>query len=395
MAKAETKGNKRKRAKTRASNGSGCLVLRGKTWTARWMVGGKLISRSLHTSDRKVAEAELARLSTPRTGLRDREAVWKLTRAISSRLDDVTEQVRTASIPIAQLYDLWLTSPVRGRATGRTLDSYRHQLAAFSDWLSANYPEITNARDVSQVVAEEYVAHRRNTRASGTVSKDLNLLASVWRALSHRYGLDYNPWTAEKIPRPPTRPFSRRALTEEECDALINAATGDQKLQILLALDAGLRLGDVVTLKWPEIDTDLRIIRRDTRKTGSRVVPPLSNRLIDALVERKAAAADPDGYIFPDDVARLRDGSNTDAISREMTRLFKRAGIQTHEKDEDGKKHTLASYHSLRHTFVSRLMERGVNPYYVQRAVGHSTMLMTAHYDHSAAEEIRKALDTK
>jgi integrase len=395
MAKAETKGNKRKRTKSRASNGSGCLVLRGKTWTARWMVNGKLISRSLHTSDRATAETELARLSTPRTGLRDREAVWKLTRAISSRLDDVTEQVRTATIPITQLYDLWLASPVRGRASGRTLESYRHQISAFGDWLKTNYPEITSARDVSQVVAEEYVAHRRATRSSGTVAKDLNLLASVWRALSHRYGLEYNPWTAERIPRPASRPFARRALTDEECDALLNVASGEQKLQILFALDAGLRLGDVVTLRWSEIDTNLRIIRRDTRKTGSRVVPPLSNRLIEALEKRKAASADKEGYVFPDSVARLRDDGNTDNISREMTRLFKLAKISTQTTDEDGKNHTIASYHSLRHTFVSRLMERGVNPYYVQRAVGHSTMTMTAHYDHSAAEEIRRALDAK
>ena len=68
MTETETEGNARKRKRkrqTRASNGSGCLVLRGKNWTARWMVGGKLISRSLHTSDRKEAELELARLSAP------------------------------------------------------------------------------------------------------------------------------------------------------------------------------------------------------------------------------------------------------------------------------------------------------------------------------------------
>ena len=398
MTETETEGNGRKRKRkrhTRASNGSGCLVLRGKNWTARWMVGGKLISRSLHTSDRREAELELARLSAPRTGLRDREAVRKLERAISARLDDVTEQVRSASIPISQLYDLWFASPVRGHASGRTLDSYRHQIAAFEDWVKSHYPEIVNARDVSQTVAEEYVKHRMATRSSGTVAKDLNLLSSVWRALARRFGLEYNPWTPDKISRPAAQPHSRRALTNAECDALLAAANDDQRLRILLALDSGLRLGDVATLRWPEIDFDRRIIIRDTRKTGMTVIPPLSERLTAALEERKAKAEDPSGFVFPDDVARLRAGANTDSISREMTALFKRAGIATHETDADKKKHLLASYHSLRHTFVSRLMERGVNPYYVQRAVGHSTMTMTAHYDHSAAEEIRRALDVK
>lgn len=393
MANKETsgKGRKRKRGGTRAGNGCGCLVLRGKTWTARWMVGGKLISRSLHTSDRAEAEAELARLSAPRTGLRDREAVRKLERAIASRMDDVTEQVRAASIPVSQLYELWFASPVRGRASGRTLDSYRHQIAAFEDWLRKHYPEITNARNVSQTVAEEYVRHRTATRSSGTVAKDLNLLSSVWRALARRYGLEYNPWTAEKIARPAAQPHSRRALTDAECEKLLKVADETQKLRILFALDAGLRLGDVVTLKWSEIDFNRMVIVRETNKTGMTVIPPISERLAEALrLFRRRAKGE---YIFPDDVARLRDGADTDEISKEMTALFKRAGIKTHEKGADGKKHLLASFHSLRHTFVSRLMERGVNPYYVQRAVGHSTMTMTAHYDHSAAEEIRRALE--
>ena len=396
MAETETEGNamKRKRKRhTRASNGSGCLVLRGRTWTARWMVGGKLISRSLHTDDRAVAEAELARLSAPRTGLRDREAVRKIERAITARLDDVTEQVRVASIPISQLYDLWFSSPVRGHASGRTLDSYRHQIAAFADWLKSHYPEIVNARDVSQIVADEYIRHRTATRSAGTVAKDLNLLAAVWRALGRRYGLDYNPWTSDRISRPAAHAHSRRALTDAECDALLAAADGTQRLWILLALDAGLRLGDVVTLRWADIDFGRRVIDRDTRKTGMRVIPPLSERLAVALEEWRATATDRSEFVFPAAVARLRADGNTDNLSREMSALFARAGISTHETDAAGKRHVMASFHSLRHTFVSRLMERGVNPYYVQRAAGHSTMAMTAHYDHTAAEEIRRALE--
>jgi integrase len=174
---------------------------------------------------------------------------------------------------------------------------------------------------------------------------------------------------------------------------LLAVANEDQRLRILLALDAGLRLGDVVTLKWTDIDFIRMVISRDTRKTGMKVIPPLSDRLATALKKRMSAAKDKFGYIFPDDVARLRNGEKTDKISSEMSALFTAAGIKTHEKDADGKNHLVASFHSLRHTFVSRLMERGVNPYYVQRAVGHSTMTMTAHYDHSAAEEIRRALE--
>ena len=393
----ETNGNKRKRAttkRTKAPDGAGYLVLRGNKYQARWKVNGKIICRSLHTSDLETAKAELARLSVPRTGLRDRAAMMKITRAMSAQLSDVSDQVRAASIPIKQLFDIWQKSPIRGRATGRTLESYRHQLTSFTDWLAGVYPEITNARDVSQTVAEEYITHRRNTRSPGTVQKDLNLLSAIWKSLALKYGLEYNPWHPDRIARPAAKPVSRRALTNAECNALLAAADATQRLRILLALDAGLRLGDIIHLEWRVIDFKRRLINHlATRKTGAEIFNPISARLEKALRERKAKQPPDEPHVFPDDIKRIRANGDPERITHEMKRLFERAGIQTTETDKTGRTHTVASFHSLRHTFVSRLMERGVNPYYVQRAVGHSTMMMTAHYDHSAAEEIRKALN--
>lgn len=390
----ETKGNKRKQKRSKAPDGAGYLVLRGNTYQARWKVNGKIISRSLHTSDLDTAKLELARLSVPRTGLRDRDAMLKLTRAMSAQLSDVSDQVRAASIPIKQLFDIWQQSPIRGRATGRTLESYKHQLTSFTDWLSGVYPEITNARDVSQTVAEEYITHRRNTRSTGTVQKDLNLLSAIWKSLALKYGLEYNPWHPDRIARPAAKPVSRRALTDAECDALLAAADATQRLRILLALDAGLRLGDIIHLEWRVIDFDRRLIcHLTTRKTGAEIFNPISKRLEKALRERRAEQPQDEPHVFPDDIKRIRANGDPERITHEMKRLFERAGIETTQTDKDGRSHTVASFHSLRHTFVSRLMERGVNPYYVQRAVGHSSMMMTAHYDHSASDEIRRALD--
>ncbi len=390
MAKTDTNGNKRKHG--RAANGCGYLVNRNGRWEARWKINGKIIARSLKTSDRATAELELAKMSAPRENLRDREALRKITRAMSATLDDVSEQVKTASIPISSLFELWLASPVRGNATGRTLDSYRTQLQSFETWLATRYPDIINARDVSQSIAEDYISHRRETRTPGTVSKDLNLLAAVWRAISLRYGVEYNPWTQEKIARPSGRVNSRRQLTDEECDKILQEATPIQRLRVLLGLDAGLRLGDVIRLEWTDIDFGRRLIVRETIKTGAMIFNPISDRLLDALLARRAEIPDGQPLVFPEDVARLKANGNSENISREMTRLFERAGIKTSKDGTTGKRISVASFHSLRHTFVSRLMERGVNPYYVQKAVGHSTMTMTAHYDHSAAETIREAL---
>lgn len=137
----------------------------------------------------------------------------------------------------------------------------------------------------------------------------------------------------------------------------------------------------------------LILLKLKSRKTGAEIFNPISARLEKALRERKDNQPKDEPHVFPDDIKRIRANGDPERITHEMKRLFERTGIQTTQTDKDGRSHTVASFHSLRHTFVSRLMERGVNPYYVQRAVGHSTMMMTAHYDHSATEEIRKALD--
>ena len=52
----------------------------------------------------------------------------------------------------------------------------------------------------------------------------------------------------------------------------------------------------------------------------------------------------------------------------------------------------LKSFHSLRHTFVSRLAEKGISPLVIQSMSGHTTMAMTERYSHIGLEAKRKAL---
>ena len=381
---------KRTRKRGRNENGAGTLVKHGKFWHARWWVNGKKISRSTGTEDLEQAKEWLEKQSVVRTGLRDREALAKISLAISASLEDVETSRRVVGVPVAQLFELYRDAPNRADVKEATLDGYRHQFNMLAAWLQERFPEITSARDISQTVADEYISDRMKAVSAARVNKDLNLFSLAWRTLAKKYGLEYDPWSVDHIARKRHQPHERRALTDEEVNALLDNSEGEMRLMFLIAICTGLRMGDILNLRWEEhVDLEARkIALRRTRKTGAPIVLPIVAELSSALqAQKNANPGEP--WVLPWEHGRpIRD------ICRSVARVFKRAGIEMHPENEDGNKSRspTASFHSLRHTFVTRLMRRGISPALIQAAVGHSTMLMTEHYTHISADDLARGL---
>ena len=387
----EKKVNKRKRA-TRAANGSGTLVKHGKYFHARWKVAGKLISQSLKTEDEAEARRILERMSVPRAGQHERETLRKIQSVMAATLSDVSDQMKMTSIAVKDLFALFRDAPNRREVDVRTLNVYQGQFNVFIGWLKERHPEITNARDISQGIADEYSKFRTETKSPNTVNKDLNLFCQTWRLLAGRFGLEYNPWTEEHIARLKLKPNTRRNLTRKECRKILEAATLEEKAMIYLSLTAAFRLGDVVRMRWENIDLVDRRVTKVNRKTGKVTSVPIVAPVMKVLKEWKDEQADDgSGYVFPDMVGRLKDDGDTENVSRTFTRLFRRAGIET-STEVNGRKVPVATFHSLRHTFVTNLIEAGVDPFLVKEAAGHSVMATTARYTHVGESALRKAL---
>ncbi len=370
---------------TRATNGSGTLVLHRGIYHARWYANGKKVSRSTGTSDLEKAKAFLEKMSISRTGLRDRDALAKLSQLVAQNLTDTDTRLKTIGLPVRDLFELFKTAPNRRPVTPRTLLSYKGELNVLDRWLESRHPEITSARDISQSVADEYIADREKSSSANTVNKDLNLFAAVWRTLSRRYGLEFNPWSPEHIARKRGESMSRRILTEKEIKALLDNSEGEIHLLILIGINTGLRMGDILNMTWDQVDLKNRLIAiMRTRKTGAPVCLPILDELYAELKAQQKRAKGP--YVLPVQHGRIYADGNPAAVSWTMRWLFRRAGI----KNRPGE--PMATFHSLRHTFVTRLITRGVNPAIVREAVGHSTMLMTERYTHIDAETLQAAL---
>lgn len=391
MAERSKKVKKGKRG-TRAGNGCGTLVLHRGIYHARWYANGKKVSRSTGTGNLDEARDFLARMSVSRRGRNDRAVVQKLTQLMSANLADVDTRLQTIGLPVRDLFQLYSAAPNRRPVGVRTLAVYGGQLRELDKWLGKRHPEITSARDLSQTVADEYIADREKTKSPNTVNKDLNLFAAVWRTLARKYGLEYNPWSEEHIARKRLSPTSRRALTPAEVKALLDNSTGEIHLMVLLGISTGLRMGDILNLTWGQIDLKQRLLTiHRTRKTGAPICLPLVPDLYKALAAQPRSKSVK--WVLPEQHARVdRAGGNPAAVCQTIQWLFKRCGIETQQKAASGRQAPLATFHSLRHTFVTRLITRGINPAIVREAVGHSTMLMTEHYTHIDAETLQQAL---
>ena len=131
-----------------------------------------------------------------------------------------------------------------------------------------------------------------------------------------------------------------------------------------------------------------------TRRHHKRIVTIQVHPALGAALVGDGAAgvrALPAGPVLPT-IAELY-GRAQWRVSQELTRIFKAAHIQTSVKLE-GRKHRTpeATFHSLRHTFVSFAANAGVPLHIVQSIVGHESTAMTRHYYHENLTALKSAV---
>ena len=137
------------------------------------------------------------------------------------------------------------------------------------------------------------------------------------------------------------------------------------RLMILLAYAAGLRVSEVVNLKVGDIDIDQKIIFIRQAKGRKDRVSVLSTRL-DTDVRSLISGRQADAFIFES----IRGGKlTTHTPQKVFQRCLAAAGITKP-----------ATFHSLRHSFATHLLEHGVDVRYVQELLGHANIRTTQLY---------------
>lgn len=342
-------------------------------WTARVGVNGRRICRSTGTADRALAERFLERILRPLGLGRTR-------------------------LPLAEAWHRYEMSPNRRDVARATMKSKRSTWMRFARWMEANHLEAGCLSEVTEEAVAEYLAELRCRHSATTYNNHVCTLREMFRLLA---GPDaaFDPWAAVRLRADDS--VSRRELSLEELERLHAAAAEagpEWRLLFATGLYTGLRLGDCCRLAWANVDLarhTIQVIPEKTRRHahGRPVTIPIHPRL---LAELEALAADANrrgqDYVNPA-VAELYLNRNWELDDR-LRRIFRRANIAMNVRMAGrSRRSVVASFHSLRHTFVSLSANAGVPLAAVQAIVGHTSTAMTRHYYHENEDALRRAVE--
>ena len=358
-------------------------------WTMRVGIKGKRYSRSTRTKDRAQAERVLQRFLAP-FGLGENR------------------------LPLADVWLEYVKSPNRNEIAKATMDGKRQIWMHFARWMEHFYLPVNDLAGVTSDMIAEYLACLRVDLCGSTYNNRVCVLREIFRVLAKKAGLEEDPWEGVRLR--PDDSHSRRELTMEELKRLLAVAQkrgGEWYKLFLIGIYTGLRLGDCCRLDWSCINIAQGVIQLVPSKTkrhshGKPVTIPVHPALGEALVaSAECGVQSAENCVAPNsalstqhfkgpvlpEVAEMY-GRARWQVSRKLTEIFKKANITTSIMLEGRKNKTPeATFHSLRHTFVSFAANAGVPLHIVQSIVGHESTAMTRHYYHENIDALKSAVN--
>ena len=227
--------------------------------------------------------------------------------------------------------------------------------------------------EISPTDIEGYKLHRKAKVSGSTVNRELALLKRMFNlAITWDLFLDLNPFRKVKF----FREFNTglRVVSPEEEEKLVrNAAPYIQDL-IRFALNTGLRIGEIFSLQWSSVDWEKSILNVFAPKTQKTRVVPLNVEARKVLEYWALGKRNEFVFYNPETGKPFVDLKAGFGLAR------RKAGISG------------VTWHTLRHTFASRLVNRGVDIVTVQELLGHSTVTVTMRYTHTNLDSKRVAV---
>lgn len=198
--------------------------------------------------------------------------------------------------------------------------------------------------------------------AGSTLQKEFALISHLYLVASTDWGFETlaNPVKALRKPKV-ARARDRRLRGDEESRLLAYCDLHDKlrlKYVIILALETAMRRGELVGLRWYDVDLTARLAYLHDTKNGERRVVPLSSRAVAAFrtIPRTSEASILDVHC--------------DVITSDFCEAVQACGIRD------------LRFHDLRHEATSRLFEKGFNMMEVSTITGHKSLSMLKRYTH-------------
>lgn len=294
------------------------------------------------------------------------------------------------TLKITEAWQAWLDTPQKGNPCARTIADYECAWKQFETWAAGRKLEYMH--EVMPSDAEEYSANLwKNNITARTYNSRIVFLKGVFAVLKNRASILSNPWTEIKKLEKETK--GRVNFTPQELAVVCRKATGAMRYMIAVGLYTGLRLGDVVNLKWATVHPGkIEVMPRKTARKGKTITIPLHPVLAALLEERRAQVSSE--FVFPDEVALY--AREPAAVSKRFQSFLEGCGIVTCEAKGEHRQRAIVrkGFHSLRHSFVSLCAANRVPQVAIQDLVGHGSPAMTALYSHADFDQKQAAIAT-
>lgn len=236
---------------------------------------------------------------------------------------------------------------------------------------------------------KEFLRTERNVKNS-TINKYLMILSKMFNIGIDNEMLSKNP--VEKVSKLRNDNHKIRYLTTDEEKRLFNEIekeydvldkyTRQRKIVqpylylkpiVTVALQTGMRRGEILNLKWSNIDFEQGFIELLETKSGKSRQIPLSKTLRDMFVQMPKA----NEYIF----VNSQTGKPYTTIQKAFGTVIRKANIKNFR------------FHDLRHTVATRLATKGIDLTVVQEILGHSKITTTQRYAHPVPQRKLEAID--
>lgn len=223
------------------------------------------------------------------------------------------------------------------------------------------------AQERDRLLAEEIAPGKKRNPAT---------VVRYMAALSHALSIARKEWgwlTASplsSVQRPKENRGRSRFLTDLERQQLLLACKQSTSPHlycvVVLALSTGMRQGEILHLRWQDVDFPHGRIILEQTKNGDRRIVPVTGMALEMLQERASSTrVDPQGLVFP-----AADPFMPASIRRAWEHAVQIAGVRDFR------------FHDLRHTAASYLAMNRATPSEIAEVLGHRTLQMVKRYAH-------------
>lgn len=362
-------------------------VQKDKYFVIRYYLDGKRKEESLGWSSQgwtvqKAAEhlAELKKAA--RTGEGERTLAEKRAKAEAKRKaeEERKAQEQRDNITFA---DFWHDTYFPQAKHDKTERSWKREDQLARLWILP----VIGKKPMRKVSPMDLERIKKNMADAGRSPRSIQYcLATIRQAFNTARRLDLftgdNP--VSKIKQPKVENRRLRFLSQNEANTLLEALA-EYSPQVhdmaLLSLHCGLRAAEVFNLEWSDIDLEAGLVRLRNTKNGRTRYAHMTEAV--RAMFRQRGPGQKDELVFP-----AKGGGKIEQISNSFDLAVKSIGLNDGMAD----KRDRVVFHTLRHTFASWLVMRGVSLYTVKEVMGHQSLAMTERYAHLAPDVMKETV---